>query len=540
MNMRISISISALLLLGVSYGCDSDSGGASTPGLSLKLYGPADAADPFVGVGWMRLTLTGDGLEAPVVQLQRYSPGGSANLDAIPYSLPGEKRSLVVEGLSDAGGEPGFVISRGRSPAVEVAEGSPLQQFEVLFARVNSFLPPISATSRVSQQLANGRVGHAVTRTPRELVITGGGTIPNASAAWWANGLTSVSASVEAFDLNTREVGPRNPLLLPRTWHTGTSLSSGQVIIAGGISSDGNPTSSVELYSPPGVLDGRAMNLPPLAVARAGHTATLIDEANRVILFIGGDAQGTWEIWDPVAGSSTTGGAKPLPDNLARRHHQATTFFLPGRVEPAVLVTGGETNNTVHASAMLYDSVAKALVGLPTGQAMPGGARVQHSAVYVPARNFIYVIGGFGDTSRRTVSAGIDVFDIGQTRFIEGQAGFRMRAPRGGQQAVLLEDNLVAIVGGFGEEPPAQGLRPLSSLEVIYEYIDTQSQTLRIEIASSWTPNGIGQVPFMATERIGHQVVAVDGMALIIGGAAVDATSGGFRLIRDLTLYNPQ
>jgi hypothetical protein len=505
------------------------------------LYGPAGTSDPYVGVGWMRLTLTGDGLETPYVQLSRYAPGGSANIDGAPYSAPGERRTLVVEGLSDAGGEPGFVISRGRSPSVEVPEGASPQSYEVLFARVNSFLPPLSVATKAQQQMLTGRVGHAATVTAREVVITGGGSIQGAGAAWWSGaGLGNIGSSVEAFDLATRELGPRTAMLVPRAWHTGTALSSGQVILAGGYGVDGNPTALVELYSPPGVLDGRAMNLPPLAVPRAGHTATLIDESTRTILFVGGDAQGTWELWDPVSGASASGGAKPLPDGLARRHHQATTFYVPGRAEPAVLITGGETATTVHASAMLYDSVAKALVGLPTGQAMPGGARVQHAAVYVPARNFVYVTGGFGDTQRRTVSSGIDVFDVGQTRFIEGQAGFRMRSARGGHEAALLSNNLVAMVGGFGEEPPGTGLRPLSSLEVIYEYIDTQSQTLRIEIASSWTPNGIGQVPFMAAERVGHRVVAVDGMALIIGGAAVDATSGGFRLLKELSLYNPQ
>src|SRR5690606_3245762 len=102
--------------------------------------------------------------------------------------------------------------------------------------------------------------------------------------------------------------------------------------------------------------------LPRLAVPRAGHTATLIDDATRLVLFVGGDEAGTWELWDPVGGSVPYGGAKPLPDGLARRHHRATTFFLPGRAEPAVLITGGESPAFVHATAMLYDSVARSLI----------------------------------------------------------------------------------------------------------------------------------------------------------------------------------
>ena len=63
----------------------------------------------------------------------------------------------------------------------------------------------------------------------------------------------------------------------------------------------------------------------------------------------------------------------------------------------------------------------------------------------------------------------------------------------------------------------------------------------RIEVASSWNPTGVGQVPYMPADRLGHRTVALDsGMALVIGGATIDAGSGGFRLVRELNLYNPQ
>lgn len=533
--------LASLAALSLVTACDSDDPGPSVPGLALKLYTPSGAADPYAGVGWMRLVLTGDGMTAPFIQTLPYTPGGSASLEGVPFSLPGQRRRLMVEGLSDAGGQPGFVISRGRSPEVEVQAGTALQEFEVLFARVNSFAQLTSTTTRAPQRLATPRVGHAVTVTPNEIVVTGGGTFTAGTSPWWTGaGFQTVSTSVESISLQTREIVPRTPMLLARTWHTGTALTSGQVILAGGFGADGQPTSTVELHNPPGVgpFEGAPIGLLPLATPRAGHTATMIDEAQRLILFVGGDATGTWELWDPDNGSR---GLQQLPDGRVRRHHQATTFFVPGRTEPAVLISGGESSGataSVHNNVILYDSVAASMLALEQG--MPGGARTQHSAVYVPDRNFIYIAGGFGDVARQTTVPSIDVFDIAQTRLLEGQSGFRMRSGRGGHAAVLLSDNLVFMAGGLGEEPPGTGLRPLGSLEVIYEFIDTTSLTLRIEVASSWNPNGVGQVPYLPTDRVGHRVVNLDGMALVIGGAAFEPLSSSYRAVPELWLYNPQ
>jgi len=117
-----------------------------------------------------------------------------------------------------------------------------------------------------------------------------------------------------------------------------------------------------------------------------------------------------------------------------------------------------------------------------------------------------------------------------------------MRTARGGHQATLLADNLVAIAGGIGDEPPGTALRPLGSLEVIHEFIDASSTppSLRIEVASSWNPNGVGQVPYLPTDRVGHRLVNLDGMALVVGGAAIENGVGGFKMVKDLSLFNPQ
>jgi len=534
-HRRLAVAAVALAW-GVS-ACDSESSGPPPTGLELHLYASPSAANPFDGVAFIRLLMEGDGLLQPYTQVTAYQPGGQVSLDGVPFSKNGEARQLVIEGwTANALGQPSALVSRGRSLPVEVLAGREVQAFDVLFARVNTFMSAVSSNSLTPQQLVEGRVGHTATPTDaHEIVIAGGGSLSAAGAAWWRGGdFDQVRTTVESFDLRTHELTTRSPMMIGRAWHTATPLGSGQVIFAGGYNQNGDPLVDVELYNPPGVLDGTAKPLPALAVARAGHTATVIDETTRTILFVGGDANGTWELWDPLAGSQ---GVHPLTGSEPRRHHCATVFYVAGRIEPAVLITGGESDTSPHATAMLYDSVAQDMVAV--GQLMPSGPRTQHTATLVPERNFIYVAGGYTAIDRSAATGGIDVFDIGKVGFLLGQEGFRMRTARGGHAAALGPNNTVVYAGGSGSEPAGAAVRALSSIEVVYEYVDAVNGTLNIEVASSWNPVATASVvPYMPQERVGVRAVALgNGMTLMIGGAS--QSTGAYSMIRELSVYNP-
>ncbi len=523
-------------------GCDSEPG-ASQLGLEVQVVKLATAPDPFQNVGLVVLEMAGDELNAEFRRVLDYAPGVMVDIDDVPF---GTNRQLTIEGWTkSATDEPGQLISRGRSEPVEVKEGADAQLLRVLMAQVNTFLPLTDLTTQTAQGLVQGRVGHAVTPTETgEVVISGGGIVTDPAGTWWNHaGFAQLSSSIEAVDTANAFVANRSPLLESRVWHTGTALSSGQLVIAGGYGAAGSPLRSVELYNPPTVLDGTGKPLPPLAVARAGHTATLLNDTSRQILFVGGDAVspsgqggGTWELWDPVNGSS---GVRPMPDALYRRHHTATTFFLPGRIEPAVLFTGGESDEIVHSTAMLYDSVATTIIGLPAF--MPSGARTQHTSTYVPNRNFIYIAGGFTNKGRTQATSNIDVFDISTQTFLPDNGGFRMRSARGGHSATLNPNNTIVVTGGIGDDPPLDGaLAPLNSIDVIFEFLDPATGVLRIEVASSISETGQpGAVPLMPQQRFGHRSVALDnGMTLMVGGAAANP-AGGLQMVTPLGVYNP-
>ncbi len=519
---------------------------APPTGLQVQLYTAPEAADPFEGVSFIRLVMEGEGLAGAYSQLLRYVEGTTANLDGVPFSVAGQSRRLTVEGwAAGATGEPSALVSRGRALPVAILEGQPAEELSVLFARVNHFQELVNVDALSAQYLSGGRLGQTVTKTDTaqggEIVVAGGATVSDIGAWWKPEGFDGLVASVEAIDrvgytaaVRTKANGT-DYMVEGRAFHTAVPLASGEIILAGGYVSSGQPTSSVELYLPEGVLDGTSKLLPPMGVARAGHTATLIDETTPTILFVGGDEAGTWELWDPVYGSQ---GEKPLPDSLPRRFHTATEFFIAGRTEPAVLIAGGESDLEVHATAMLYDSVAKAWVAV--SEALPSGGRTAMTATLVDGHGFVYLVGGFTDVARSVVSSAIDVFDIGSLSFNADARSFQMRTGRGGHSAALLPNNTVVIAGGVGFEGDVT-MKPLSSIEVIHEYLDATAGVLRIEVASSFNPEATAAVvPYMPVDRVGLTALSLDnGMALLVGGAARDPATGALSMVPNLTLYNP-
>jgi hypothetical protein len=450
---RLSIA-GLVLLLALGAGCDAGDGGGDS--VSARLYTPASGPDPFAQVGWVRLFVRGDGLDLPIAAFSRFTPGASAALPAVPFGAPGARRQLVVEAWAEANGAPSFLVSSARSPWFELPVGADPLSFDLLLSRVNALSDLPAVEGRASQRLQVGRVGAGVAVTSREVIVAGGAVVSDADAAWWRGaGVEQIISSVEALDLERQVLTLRGELRVPRFLPTVTAMPFGQAVIAGGFVGNGQPTAEVELYNPPGVGGGAPAGLPPLAVARARHSATLVDPTSGLILFVGGDAEGTWELWDPSGGSR---GKVALPDGKPRADHEATPFQVAGRAETAVLVTGGESATEVHATAMLFEPIGRAM--LPVGQLM-AAPRTGHAAGFVPQHGLLYVLGGFTQVDRQRATATVDAFDVGSLTFRSDAQGLALGTARGGIDAAVLAEGRLLIAGGSGEWVPQGVLRPL-------------------------------------------------------------------------------
>ncbi|MEE2779732.1 MAG: kelch repeat-containing protein [Myxococcota bacterium] len=560
---------SALLLgafVTAIVGCgDGDSGPEA---LIIDLYEAPGAPSPYEGVAFIALTVDGTDMAAPVTNVGPYVPfGGSVTVPEIPYTGQGQTRRVTVEGWADAAGT--VVVSRGRSVSIPVEPDGQKQLLPILFSRVDSFIPLTSAITLAPQQMISGRLGHTATASATGQVVIAGGGLPDSASSdarpWLAEGMAEIHTSIEVVDETVNGVGQHqfcaqeccgqdcpsgkipvnacepttgcmNGLNYARAWHTATALPTGQIVFAGGWTLDNwgdpQPMSYVEVYTP-GLGNKVDILQFSLNKPRAGHTATLLDPSTFEILFVGGDTdgEGTWELWDPYNGTTLSG---VLPDQTVRRHHTATLFDVPGASQQAVLIAGGESDEQVLSSALIYDALQRNMVVQQTG--MLKGARSQLSASFDSEVGFIYLIGGYTNIGHTTASSSIDVYDVNrlldptQNEFRDDTDTLVLTTPRGGHASTAMFDGSVVITGGSS----ATG-NHLNTAEGITKYLEQQPDGSLVQ--------NIKCVPLtqqMSRGRFGHRSVLTDrGTALLVGGLE-GSTSLIMSPVYDLDSYNPK
>ncbi|MEO5559345.1 MAG: kelch repeat-containing protein [Dokdonella sp.] len=184
-------------------------------------------------------------------------------------------------------------------------------------------------------------------------------------------------ASAELYDPASNIWTPAASLPTARYYHTATLLPSGRVLVAGGVDTNGN-LSSATLYDPASNIWIPAGSL---TTARNSHTATVLPSGqvlvvggyNGVILAIAERYDPASNTWSP-AGSLAT----------ARYLHSAT--LLPSG---KVLVAGGVDNNGNLSSAELYDPGSNTWT--PAGSLAT--ARSTHTATLLPSGQVLVVAG---------------------------------------------------------------------------------------------------------------------------------------------------
>jgi hypothetical protein len=297
--------------------------------------------------------------------------------------------------------------------------------------------------------MTEARQNHTATRlNDGRVLITGG-----RSGSTFRNSAEIYDPATKTFT-PTKDVNLNTVTMTgPRWVHTATLLGDGKVLIAGGRSGSLSSSTlrSAELYDP--VTGQFVATTDQFAVItimtdfRAFHTATLLSSGK--VLLTGGLKSGSTsldsaEIYDPATGLFTETGNTML---VARNYHAAV--LLPNGT---VLVTGGTSGSAgvSHTSAEIYDPTADAF-GEDTITMTSRHSR--HAAVLL-ADGTVLVAGDFSDVGLPGGASEVFVPYDGET----GTPAFfiprdPMPTPRSHFSAVRLANGTVLLAGGASGFP---------------------------------------------------------------------------------------
>lgn len=266
---------------------------------------------------------------------------------------------------------------------------------------------------------------HVIAIPPSSGVLLAGGT------AW---NTTAPLASAEIWSPATKTVTPTNsPMTAARASHTATVLSSGLLLIAGGIGADGTALNTTELFDPGSATftPGPLMNS-----AHATHTATTLQDGT--VLIAGGvdgtgGPTGVAEIYDPATNLFTQVGSLTYP----RQGHCATLLN-----DGTVILIGGElTSIPENTPSDLYDPIQQSF---QTGAAIhnPGLGRV---AIHL-ANDQVLVVGGVF-----AVQPGAQSFLYTPSAGTFSSPATQLSPVRHYPAGLLLPDETAILIGGYNK-----------------------------------------------------------------------------------------
>ncbi len=289
--------------------------------------------------------------------------------------------------------------------------------------------------------MRSARASHTATLLSTGQVLLAGGMTGDENSA----------AAAELYDPVSGAFKPAGLMRTARHSHTATSLTDGRVLIAGGYDAAGRYLQSAEIYDPRTNVFSSAQ---PMTSTRAGHVAVMMRDGR--VLIIGGVGEG-WsflnsaEVYDPTARTFTATGSM----HVARESH-AAVLLGNGRV----IVIGGHQGRRstmeIFTSVEMYDPAT----GLFTPEGDMNTRRHKHDAILL-RNGRVLITGGTDERDSRGVYTSTEIYDPTTARFRPASA---MQWPRYKHRGtpVLLSDGRVLLSGGATQaeiyDPLADGL----------------------------------------------------------------------------------
>jgi N-acetylneuraminic acid mutarotase len=362
--------------------------------------------------------------------------GGQATIKANLGSVSGDTTMTVISFPNSSA----TLLSNGK---VLIAGGDPNQP--------QNTTPPENAQNAVAAtwiydpsantwtsvaSMSTPRVGHTATALPDgTLLVTGGINFIQGEPAGTAY------TSAEIYDPIANSWSSAGNMAVKRAGHTATLLEDGRVLVAGGSSDDTllTATGSAEIYDPATRAWSSTSNM---SSARFSHTAVALPDGRALI--VGGQGPGSSsqtvfsaENFDPTANAWTL--TAPLPNDIFP-YQNTTTLLLNGQV----LVAGGANFYPgpfrSFGTTALYDPVSNAW-----SDAANIGERSLQAATLL-ANGKVLITGGYDATIASGLSTAA-LYDPSTNSVTQEPS---LPNVDYGQSAVLLGNGAVLITGGVG------------------------------------------------------------------------------------------
>lgn len=498
-------------------------------------------ANPFQGVQFLRIRVTGDGIDPA---LETVSPASSKTA-SLPQIPAGANRVIEVRAYDNDPTAGGRVVSIGRTLPFTVPDLFPDMPTEtelqkrVFLRQVNTWSAPVSATDAATcQSMKVARAGHTATLLPNgKIFIAGGFNYPPANAnrvALMATEIfdpsTGTFSNAEDLSFRTRDQVVNK---VAKAFHTATLLKNGQVLLWGGeryqLLSGVNvvaPVTEVLAYDPAKNEYGATQRMTPPPIPRTQHQAVI--DGNGRVLIVGGlrfNTSGSGPRLVPVNEIEWFDADKPTPqvvDGLTVKRVDASAASVKGG--EFIAVAGGSDGMALRDDVVFFTWNGTAFAQVPQMAPPRLAAPGRRSAAAVTFRDGadMLMLGGYSDIAEVRPVASSEIVQAGVATVARGAD----IGNRGELCAVTLKDGSVLTVGGRTADMNGMMVRSDNTAVVVRP--DGRGGTMALG------------APSLALGRYLHTcTLMADGSVFVTGGLNETAANPNGDVLTDAWIYTP-